>query len=476
MREIPCAKTTIRLFACAVWLLPVACSTTWAASIGGTILTNGIPVTKAVQVNLLKQSPQTLIYELIAFTNSNATDGTYSFSGLSDGFYNIQVVDHTGYYAAEIYDNVYRQSEATAIEVSKSAATISPVDITLEMGASISGRVVDTFGSGIEGIAVGIEEMVASNSTQLAGSFVGVGTDASGYFKVGLRPGIYTVAFMDYSVNPKWASQLFSNTVSHDWATQLVLTNVGQAATNVSAVMQQGYSISGFIKYPNGKPASEVFASFFVFDSSTGQWGTTVSKLTEGDGFYSVNFPPGIYGVLFEEDSMLYEQEYWDNSPNITNASVIVVSNANVANINTVLDYSPLANWALGYGLDPFANVAGWLKEDPDTDNYSNLHEFAFGTDPTNSASGYPYQIGQPTNGQVLISALINTNVSTAYWLDYAVQQRTNLITGTWTNSPYVPQVIPSSPTLNYIRMGLILPTSPDPHLFMRTQATIGPF
>lgn len=466
----------------AVVCLPVFANTGWSGTIQGRILAGETAVTHAIEVQLWQRNPQTLIYDHIGQTNADPATGQYEFTDLEDGSYHVYALDLTGQYAAEIYENAYRAADATAIELIGGVAHVAeavhsdPFDIRVEPGATISGRVTQTAGSPLEEIAIGINEMAGQQILQLTGGFFSVNSDTNGEFRIGLRPGIYTVAFWDYSDTPLWATQLFSNTVAHEWATPIVLSTVGQVVANVNAVMQPGYDVSGKITDTNGVPLPGVFASFEVYDAARMQWGTTVSKRTGPQGTYAIAFPPGTYRVKFEEDSLLFEQEYWSNAAESAGATPINVAAANISGINAQLEYTPLAHWAFSYGLDPFANVAGWLKEDPDRDGYDNFHEFAFGTLPTDPGSGFPYLIGPVKDSTVSISALIETNLSTAYWLEYELQQRSSMGSGAWMPSPVTALPVPGPFLPGYIRVGITVPTRPDPMLFFRTRARINPY
>jgi hypothetical protein len=464
-------KTTLSVL---FWLAGLGSG--WSADIQGHVLSSGSPVGHALSIQLLKQNPNTLIYDYVADTSSNPTTGAYRLNGLADGFYHVQVLDLTGEYAAEIYEDVYREADATMIEIKNGVALIDPVDFEVQPGATVSGRVVAPDGTPIPGLAVGIEETTDTETLQLAGASIGVGTDANGEFKVGLRPGVYTVAFWEPSDSPYWATQLFSNTIAHEWATPIVLASVGQHVSNVNATLQPGYEVSGQVRDTNGMALAGVFASFEVYDPNRGEWGTTVSKRTGPDGLYAINFTPGEYRVKFEEDSLLYEQEYWSDAAEPDNATPINVVAASVSGIDAQLEYTPLARWAFGYGLNPFANVAGWLKDDPDSDGYDNFREFAFGTDPTDASSGFEYLFGPVVNSTVSISGLVETNLSTAYWLEYQLQQRSSLGSGSWIPSPISPTPVPGPFPQGYLRVGITVPTSPDPMLFFRTRATMHPY
>ena len=120
------------------------------------------------------------------------------------------------------------------------------------------------------------------------------------------------------------------------------------------------------------------------------------------------------------------------------------------------------------------------------TDTYDNFQEFAVGTDPTNPSSGNPIQINPPrrlpvgisplASNTVTFSALFHQNLSTAYWLQYELQYKTNLMTPGWASEYLgIPHVLPSDP-VSYIELSTNVPTTPDPNKFYRLRATINTY
>lgn len=104
-----------------------------------------------------------------------------------------------------------------------------------------------------------------------------------------------------------------------------------------------------------------------------------------------------------------------------------------------VLSFSPAVTWTLGYGLD---GADAGTAADPDADLASNLHEFAFGGDPTNAAlSGHPLE-GQLNSGggSNWVDLVYLRRKDPASGLTYGIEQSTNLIAGVW--SPITPPEI----------------------------------
>jgi hypothetical protein len=463
-----------------LWLaIALISNTAPAQTIRGTIRANGDAPGHSLLVALWSQNPRTLIFDqLVEEVPSDASTGNYAFFNLADANYMVQCKDTTGTYAAEVFDDANAFDDGQVITVKGGAANVPLVDFDLAVGATIQGHVRGRIGNSgdsqpLAGICVDMEQVVDTNNLELYGDYVGVVTDASGNFKVGVRPGVYTVRFSDYGTNSYWASQLFSNTTARQWATQVVLSNVGDVVGEINATLEPGRRISGTVTRPDGQPIDKVFVFYDVYREDTQQWGSAAGFKTEPDGSHSATLPPGKYRVYFTEQSMLYEHEYWPNASAASNANTVTLSGADVGGINAQLEHTPLAVWALNSGLDPFADVASWLKQDADSDGYNNFHEFTYGTHPKNPSSGFPYTIGPIVSNSVTISANFHQNESTAYWIDYQLLDKTNLMTPVWNSAPIYITPLPASAPPSYEKLELTVPVNAAKSGFFRTTATI---
>lgn len=462
------------VLAAGLWFL--VANTAWSGFVRGTVSAAGQPPTHSLRVAFYHKDPVTLTYNWVTEVETDTSTGSYMAEGLADGFYRVLALDPVGYYAMKVYSEAYLHSEATPVEVKSGLPLHDPVDFQLERGATITGRVQRVEGDGLaplEGITVTVEEVTDAETMQVKGAYAGVSTDAQGFYAIGLRPGIYCVDFWDYSSTPQWATQIYSNAIANEWATPVMLTNVGHKVTDVDAVMRRGYVISGSVTVPSGLPIGNVAVSTEVFQDETGKWGTVGSEATDAAGGFSINLPPGTYRIYFHDSSLLFERKFWNNQSSQTNTSAIVVTDSNVSEVNVQLEYTPLARWALSHNLDPLSNVEGWLGEDHDLDGYDNFHEFAFGTDPKNPRSGTPIEVNLVDGNVVRLSAFFQQNVSTAYWLQYELHQKTDLIPVVWLNTHlWFPSLAATDP-VTYIQLSTNVPTVPDPSQFFRLRAKI---
>ena len=113
-------------------------------------------------------------------------DGTYRL-GAPSGTYKLRV-SATGF-ATEFYDNVATLEAATAVPLGAADAQLPP--ISLQEGTTVSGRVTNPTGSGLERVQVNLRPVSGFNSYTDY-------TDAAGNIAFeGVRPGTYQVQFTD---------------------------------------------------------------------------------------------------------------------------------------------------------------------------------------------------------------------------------------------------------------------------------------
>lgn len=131
-------------------------------------------------------------------------------------------------------------------------------------------------------------------------------------------------------------------------------------------------------------------------------------------------------------------------SPGSPSGDVAVASTGattqNVAVSGTV--NSLFNSWAIGYGLDPALTngpTAGAATANPDNDPFNNNTEFAFGTDPT---VGSPALVSAAKSGSTVTLTYMERN--SGFTTPYNLRGRTNLSSGSWTNTGVTPTNAPS--------------------------------
>jgi len=463
-----------------------------SATISGAINNGAGDPVRGVIVTLFVLNPENNIWQWSQNQQSDLVNPGYRFDNLAAGAYTVCCQDYTGKYAFEYFGGQHLQNSATIITLATSGSIVSDAHFQLQEGADISGVVQGKIGSNppqpLADVIATINEVVGpGGETKYV---TGIPTFPDGTFKIGLPPGIYVVHFIESGTDCFWATQTFEKAIGIRKATPIVLGSINDSRPDINAVMIPGFIVSGKVTYPNGIPAAAIGVSFTVYDETQpadSQWVEFFGGFTDSGGNYALSLPPSRYRLEFYgAASFLYEREVWDDShpPSCTEGRAdfiaptdIVITNASRTNIDAQFDYSPLALWAFNHGINPFANVAGWLEEDADRDGFDNFHEFAFGTDPTNSANGNSITITSAINGDVKLSAVIRSDESSGYWLDYRLKQSTELAIGDWVESTLT--ATPSTNTFElptgYVRLDIDVPNSSYPKLFFRASCSINP-
>jgi Carboxypeptidase regulatory-like domain len=124
---------------------------------------------------------------------TSAADGTYTITGLPPGSYRVQA--NGPYcpggvtsppcvgYAAKFYDNTYDSSSATLVAAT-SGSTTTNINFALELGGSISGKVIDALGTPVAGAWMTADR----NAGAGGGGWATTGADGT-YVISGLAPG-----------------------------------------------------------------------------------------------------------------------------------------------------------------------------------------------------------------------------------------------------------------------------------------------
>jgi len=460
--------TTSLLFVLA-WMVPSS-----YAAIRGSVTTTShdAPTSSGIVVQLWMLNSLTQVYE---FKDSQGVGSwnlyQFSFNNQSPGTYKLACQDLSGKCAVQYAGGRPYFDDADTVTVESESQDVT-ANFALDEGKMLSGSVRDEAGHPLAHIDLSILSVEESGLTRYVTGFP---TDMNGDWKIGLPAGIYVVLFKDlFDDGIHYAAQWYDNAASERSANYIDISGTSPSVAGIDAMLKPGHTVSGIVSDAHGTPIKGLFVTALSFDHSSSSWETLFVTKTDANGEYSATLPIGQYRFFFKEGSMLFEHEYWDNSADLTNSAVINLVSSDVSGINVQMDYSPLALWAFHYGLDPLVDAGGWLQGDADHDGYSNFHEFAFGTNPTNGASGYPYFL-RNMDSALLISALVNTNTSTAYLLGYELQENSDLGHEPWLTSPTDASPTTDQAPAGYTRMGISLPTSAIKNQLFRTKATISP-
>ncbi|WP_350347886.1 carboxypeptidase regulatory-like domain-containing protein [Agromyces sp. G08B096] len=249
-----------------------------------------------------------------------AADGSFAIEGLEPGTYRAALGPQasTAQYVYEYWDGAASLEGATDIVVTAgAAATIAP---TLEVGATVSGTVVDDAGAPVAGGYVYAYLTSDLNSTRGGASVAGDGS----YTITGLPAGEYVL-----KAGPGWGSttelvdEYWQDVYSADAATRLDL-EAGQAVT-ADFELNAGAVIEGTVT-SGGAPVEGVDVSA-VYAGSPDRWVETVTATTAADGTYRLaGLEQADYVVGFSDFDGDLGQQFWQGAVDRASATVLSVA------------------------------------------------------------------------------------------------------------------------------------------------------
>jgi len=268
----------------------------------------------------------------ISGANTDA-DGYYTATAIPTGNYMVYF-DGTGAgnYVPEFYNNKNSWEPQTADTVSVTAGQTTPgIDVQLDEGATITGRVTDGSWNGIDSVSVQIRN--TDNYT-----VIWTGTDGSGnYTARGIPPGSWKVLFQA-SQYTNYVNEFYNDKMSLENADLLNVT-VGQTIPNIDAQLADGGSISGRVADISGNGIPGV--SIGVFDIANNMWLDRAGGLfTDENGYYTyTGIPAGNHKVSFDTYNVLfYRIEYYNDKQDFQSADAVsVTAGQDTPNINAQL-------------------------------------------------------------------------------------------------------------------------------------------
>ncbi|MEW5794833.1 MAG: carboxypeptidase-like regulatory domain-containing protein [Candidatus Zixiibacteriota bacterium] len=239
------------------------------------------------------------------------TDGAgfYTVSDLPEATYGVEFVPPGG---SQLLPVMY-----TGIVVNGNVT----LDVTLQLGYSISGTVTDGNGFGIPDIDLNVYEQATGFKLNTPGD----NTDATGAYDILVPAGTFRV---------RWRAVNGEPLVPVEMENVVIYTN-----TVINVTMQAGFFLSGTVLGPSSQPV--VGADIDIVDAATNITMFTPSDNTDALGGYQVIIPPGTYDVIVEPvvlDRLLAAQ----------------VSDVTI-NADTTLDFS----LSPGYSLSGYVRNSG---------------------------------------------------------------------------------------------------------------------
>ncbi|MCB9157465.1 MAG: carboxypeptidase regulatory-like domain-containing protein [Caldilineaceae bacterium] len=218
-------------------------------------------------------------------------DGTYKVTGLAPGIYQLQFVDPQHVYASEFYENANELSAATGIPVSGN--NIKDINVTLELGGSISGSITGITGTTLSNVYVSLylssTNPLLGLQSSLLNQYLEFGETE--YTIGGLAAGTYYIcasAYLEDDSSATYVTECYDNIVSstEDLTPIPVVSGQTTAAINLVLGENPAYAqLSGRIMASNGEPVP-----FAVVTAVAGQddaYGNYVSTNSDANGYYT---------------------------------------------------------------------------------------------------------------------------------------------------------------------------------------------
>lgn len=260
-------------------------------------------------------------------------------------------------YAAQYWNASPTPSGAAPINAVAGGA-LGNMNVTLAVGATITGRVTDTAGTGLGGVGVGANDAAVPCCTGLGFAQ----TDSLGYYTLHIAPGV-TVKIGFFPSQPYRGA--WYNGASDFVTATPITTSAGATVPNVNAQLVRQVAMSGSVT-AGGLPAAGVRVEL-LHASTTFCCQGFGNAQTDANGNYTVYVDPGIYKVRFTAPAGSRATGQWWNG---TRAGSYGVSGAVDVNLST--DQPGIgADLTLGYFISghvtgpggPLGNV--WVNVSP---------------------------------------------------------------------------------------------------------------
>jgi hypothetical protein len=271
---------------------------------------------------------------LAYWTATSDTNGYYQINGLPTGNYGVWSELTGNGYPRKYYNNTYFSDASTPVSASAGAQTTG-IDMVLEKGGYISGKVTDGAGNPISGIQV-----IAYDASSK--SYIGAATlsTADGTYSLLVRAG-QTKVYFDASSNPASGlhSQFYNLQNSLDNA-GIVTVQKEQTTANVDAVLTTGGGkITVQVKNSQGLG---VYAAIYLFDA---QYHTRMklAARTDANGFLEIT---GLYAGnyklrCFDNYGELgrYDGQWYNGAKSYAAATAVSVAEGGNTPIVVIMTY-----------------------------------------------------------------------------------------------------------------------------------------
>ncbi|KQR12076.1 carboxypeptidase regulatory-like domain-containing protein [Cellulomonas sp. Leaf334] len=286
--------------------------------------------------------------EWLSFSAMVDEDGSYLAQDVTPGTYVVEFATGSSDMVPEFYDDAASQTLASVVTVEADAT--SDVDASLELGATVEGRVTDADGLPVDGASVSVSD---TSSTL---GYRWTNTDENGEYHVGgLRAGSYRI-----SVMAPWGSALADTYYGGtSWQTATTLPIAARAElTGMDVVMPKAAVVTGRLL----RAGAPVDLGTVTFTSATDGSSTTTGTTT--DGTFTKSLVPGTYIVRFDGPyNSGTTTQYWQGASTQAGATPLVLTSGQSTPLGdvTLIDGAAIAGTVTDAAGAPVAGASVWV-------------------------------------------------------------------------------------------------------------------
>ena len=227
---------------------------------------------------------------------SSSDSGLYTISDLPAGDYKIRIYSWSDIYLRQWYNGVQNWEEAAIVSV-MDRDTTSDVNITLEYGGLISGRIYQSDGITPYIGSAEIDAYDAITSDYVSDDYIS--SSDSGCYTFGeLAGGNYKIRIYIYDDSDTYTNQWYNGVQNREEATN-VLVNIPDTTKNINFTLKQGGTIQGFIYSTDGSERiteDSLDVSVIFYNSVTGKYAGYGYNTFTG-GYKETGLWPGSYKI-----------------------------------------------------------------------------------------------------------------------------------------------------------------------------------
>ncbi|MBI4689279.1 MAG: carboxypeptidase regulatory-like domain-containing protein [Nitrospirae bacterium] len=307
------------MVAALVIFLPVIAHAT--GSISGRVTDSG---RTGIQNVWIVVDDSTGYYNVISSDTDTDSNGNYTVSGIPTGSYKIWFGGSSVGYINEFYnDKTYSTADLVPVTAPN---TTTGIDAVLALGGSISGRVTDSGGTGIQNFSF-VYVYDANDSIEWVST---ASADLNGnYIAKGIPTGSFKVWFLD-------GSGAYVGEYYNDKTDFITADTVSVTAPDTTTGIDAELALAGFIsgRVTDGTNGIQNVL-VYVYDTNNNYISNTY---TDTNGNYTAGYiPTGNYKVQFDGTSLGYISEYYSDRTYSTADLVSVTAGNTTPNIDAVL-------------------------------------------------------------------------------------------------------------------------------------------